>query len=93
MALLPEGHGTSDMGSQAGAGKQLNAVLLPEGHGSAVSLRGRRTRQCRVPTDLTDSRNDRKTQNCDKHNQGIKLSATALKVFQTFARNQGDQPC
>gem|GEM_PF-3633501 len=50
-------------------------------------------RQGCVPTDLTDSRNDRKTQNCDKHNQGIKLSATALKVFQTFARNQGDKPC
>ena len=49
--------------------------------------------QGRVPTDLTNSRNDRKTQNCDKHNQGIKLSATALKVFQTFAANQGDKPC
>lgn len=49
--------------------------------------------QGRVPTDLTDSRNDRKTQNCDKHNQGIKLSATALKVFQTFATNQGEKPC
>ena len=49
--------------------------------------------QGRVPTDLTNSRNDRKTQNCDKHNQGIKLSATALKVFQTFAANQGDKTC
>src|SRR4028119_211810 len=52
-----------------------------------------RLEPCRVPTDLTDSRNDRKTQNCDKHNQGIKLSATALKVFQTFAANQGDKTC